>query len=285
MLHRIITLLVFAIITTGFISNNEVENKSDINEQQIENQSAHRIVAHVAEKHLTDEARNLIDELLDGETLTGAAIWSNNVLEFANWNQSETEGANSETQLISALEEKEAILRDQNTSKQKKADALIRLMHLVNYAHMPTNIVSNSGQDIKVVWFGKKTNLHQVWTRDIISHSQLSFSEFASYINGVSRKQITQWKQADYSEWVEESNKLKKKATDFSLAERAYRPECKKPGRRCAKGSTLVHRSTTQPVLGSTYYNEMLPIVKDRMHKAGVRLAGLLNNIFESAQV
>jgi hypothetical protein len=32
--------------------------------------------------------------------------------------------------------------------------------------------------------------------------------------------------------------------------------------------------------LGDDYYNENLPVVKDRLTAAGVRLAKLLNNIF-----
>src|SRR5665213_2158100 len=109
------------------------------------------------------------------------------------------------------------------------------------------------GNDFKVYWFNNPTNLHSVWDTQLIEFQQLSYTEYAIAINHTSAAQRAEWQKSPISYWIFESNRI---------AEKLY-TEIK-------PGDTLSYK-----------YNYMhIDTANLQLLKAGVRLAGLLNQLF-----
>ena len=111
-----------------------------------------------------------------------------------------------------------------------------------------------------MLYFKDRSNLHAVWDTDIIEHERLSYTEFAYFIDKLSEQEITQYQKDPLEKWAEES---------VLLRERIY--------------NTLydyTDRETGLPSFSWNYQHDFLPEVEDRLVKAGVRLAGVLNEIY-----
>ena len=78
---------------------------------------------------------------------------------------------------------KESKVEPLNGSVQLTALAL--LVHLVGDVHQPLHVgrgPDRGGNSITVEWFEKIENLHKVWDEELIENEQLSFSEFAMFL-------------------------------------------------------------------------------------------------------
>ena len=67
-----------------------------------------------------------------------------------------------------------------------KATALAFLVHLVGDIHQPLHVGKNrdlGGNKITVLFFSEKANIHSVWDSRIIEHENLSYTEFAHFID------------------------------------------------------------------------------------------------------
>ena len=74
-------------------------------------------------------------------------------------------------------------LQDPNASLADKQLALRFVVHLVGDLHQPLHVgkcCDKGGNDVKVNWFGKPTNLHAVWDLALVDDEQLSFTELAA---------------------------------------------------------------------------------------------------------
>jgi hypothetical protein len=113
---------------------------------------------------------------------------------------------------------------------------------------------TSGGNTIRVQWFNTPSNLHRIWDSQMIEDQQLSYTEYTRHINhstSAFRKQL----QADpISQWVFES---------YSIAQ-------------------TLHDEITQenPRLSYRYSFDHIHIVEQQLLKGGIRLAGLLNQIF-----
>ena len=70
------------------------------------------------------------------------------------------------------------------------------LVHFVGDLHQPLHLgkkEDKGGNDIDILWFGKKSNLHRLWDSDIIDSSKFSFSELSQNLPAISlkKKKIT----------------------------------------------------------------------------------------------
>ena len=147
-------------------------------------------------------------------------------------------------------------LKKKNLALDKKQLYLKMLIHIVEDVHQPMHTAhadDQGGNGFKVNWFSTPTNLHGVWDSQLIDFQQLSYTEYASAIHFCTAAQRTKWQTAPISEWLYESNQI---------AEKLY-TEIK-------PGDTLNYK----------YNFNHIAIVNQQMLKAGVRLAGLLNQIF-----
>ena len=92
----------------------------------------------------------------------------------------------------------------------------------------------------------------------LIEGEQLSYTEFAEFIDHPDSAQIEALRQGTYRDWAQESFELRARAYEFDPP----------------TGGNL-------PRLRYEYAFEKLPIVRRRLMEGGVRLAAVLNSIFD----
>jgi hypothetical protein len=148
-------------------------------------------------------------------------------------------------------------LKKKDLSKENKLLYLRMLIHIVEDVHQPLHVGhtdDKGGNDIKLTWFNNATNLHSIWDSQLIDFQQLSYTEYTAAINHTTVAQRTEWQKAPISQWLFESNRI---------AEKVY-SEVK-------SGDTL----------NAYKYNfNHIETVNQQLLKAGVRLAGVLNQLF-----
>ena len=102
--------------------------------------------------------------------------------------------------------------------------------------------------------FGQETNLHSLWDSKLIEGENLSYTEFADFINTNNQTLISEYLTSTPTSWLVESN---------NLAESIYN-----------KNETNISYS---------YIFDHMPIIKTRLQQGGIRLAGLLNSLFDES--
>ena len=159
--------------------------------------------------------------------------------------------ANTKIQFI------EKALKDKVTDRNTKVEYLKLLIHIVGDIHQPLHVGrldDKGGNSIKVTWFGEASNLHQVWDEKMINFQQLSYTEYVAAINFTTPEQRKAWQKQPLKEWLYES---------YQLAEKVYAD---------------IHPDDK---LSYNYNFKYIAILNERLLKAGVRLAGILNEIFD----
>ena len=251
--------------------------------------TGHRVVAAIADAQLSGLARAHVKEILGGaESLDEAANWPDEMRSAPGdfWQKTATpwhyvtldgivyDHAPAQGDALEALNHFRTVLRDPNASLADKQTALRFVVHLVGDLHQPLHAgkcCDKGGNDIKVTWFGKPTNLHAVWDSSIVDEEQLSFTELASKLERhTSDRDVIDWWDINPRDWATESAEIREQIY-------ANIPPPKKPADRKAKGEAL-------PDLSYGYVFKFTPVMELRLQKAGVRLAAYLNDIFAEPQ-
>jgi len=230
--------------------------------------TGHRVVARIAEKHLSPKAAGAVAELLGPDTLPEVSTWADEIRSDPDWQRASPwhyinieDGQSFETMarppggdIISQLEQVDAVLRNSKSPREQKIVALKFLVHLVADLHQPLHVGRASdrgGNEIRVTWHGVPANLHQVWDSLIIDAENLSFTEWVEFIDPPAAQQVDEWRRSGYLDWMRESLELRRRAYDVGNSQ-----------------------------LGYAYSYRNLKVVERRLSQAGVRLAGALNSIF-----
>jgi hypothetical protein len=235
--------------------------------------TGHRTVGQIAEWHLSKEATSEVKSLLGRESLAEAATYPDEIRsdpkykETSSWHYVtiedgetyETSKRNPKGDAVEAIRRFVATLRSKSSSKDDKVYALRWLVHLVGDIHQPLHVgrgADRGGNTIEVKWFEKDTNLRSVWDDKMIDSTKLSFTELSRFTDKASTQEIEKWQDSTVLDWVQES---------IQYRDQVYRvPESDKYG-------------------GYKYSYENLPLAKLRLNQAGVRLAGLLNQIYSGS--
>jgi len=240
-------------------------------------QNGHRVVGEIAERHLSDQASRQIAVILDGDGLAEAATWPDEIRSDPSWDHAapwhwmsiddhETLAATARAadgDVLEALARFEAVLRDPQAPRERKAEALRFYVHLVGDVHQPLHVGrrdDRGGNSIRVRWFRENRDLHSVWDEGLIESERLSFTELTRFIDQATPQQVDAWQAAPYEEWVRESFCLRPVVYDF--------------------GPDAPAHAGALPDLGYRYAYRKLPVVEERLLQAGVRLAGRLDAIF-----
>ena len=146
-------------------------------------------------------------------------------------------------------------MKDSNTTNEDKAFYLKFLVHLIGDIHQPLHVgraEDRGGNDIRVKWFGKDTNLHRVWDTHIIDDFQMSYTELAAHLqnnfDSLDIKLMTE------DEWIDESQQIVNK---------------------------VYSQVSNEDNLGYDYIYNNFELVKLQLFTAGLRLASTLNEIFD----
>jgi hypothetical protein len=232
--------------------------------------NGHRIVGQIAAKHLTDEAARAVDCLIGPESLAQVSTWPDEVRSDPAWKKADpwhfisiddgetlaTTQRNPAGDVLEAMQRFEGVLRDPQATPQARSEALKFLVHFVGDVHQPLHVGRRAdfgGNRVEVVWFAENTNLHSVWDSQLIENEKLSFSEFAGFIDHPTLEEIKTWQGSTYADWVLESKELRDRVYNVGDGKLSY---------------------------GYAYQN--ITLIKRRLLQAGVRLAGILNDVFAS---
>ena len=234
----------------------------------------HRICGQIASTYLTPKARLAIEKLLGGESLALAGNWADFVRSdpeynyLTPWHYVDFDKLYTYSEMMDYLNHDANVdaytklnfvvgeLKKNNLDKKSKLFYLHMLIHLVEDVHQPLHVAhaeDKGGNDFKLNWFTNPINMHSLWDTQLIDFQQLSYTEYAAEINHTTATQRAEWQKAPISKWIFESNQI---------TEKLYTEV--KPGDTLNYKYNFTHIAT----------------VNDRLLKAGVRLAGILNQLF-----
>jgi hypothetical protein len=254
--------------------------------------TGHRVVAAIADTQLSGLARAQVEQILGvGESLDEAANWPDEMRSApgAFWQKTATpwhyvtlngiiyDHAPPEGDALEALARFSKTLRDPSASREDKQLALRFIVHLVGDLHQPLHngkCCDKGGNDVKVTWFGKLTNLHAVWDSQIVDDEQLSFTELAAKLERhLSPQDVVKWWDINPRDWISESAEIR----DTLYPTARDLPKLPK-GKKLKKGEQLL------PDLSYTYVYKFTPVMERRLSQGGVRLAAYLNALFAEPQ-
>jgi len=234
----------------------------------------HRAVATIAQRHLTSNTAYVVSAYLGGSGMAEVATWAdeNRDRATAPWHflnlplglsheQFVKLVSQSDGNVYSAIVKTEAQLKDKSLSAEQKNEALKYLIHLVGDAHQPMHVSrkeDKGGNTIQVRFDTKGTNLHTLWDSRLIDHEGLSEAEIAKTYDTAKPEQIKAWQKDSPLEWLWES---------YQISSQLYAEI--KPGQ----------------AIDELYYQKYIPVIRQRIDRAGIRLAGELNRLFNSEPV
>lgn len=236
--------------------------------------NGHRISGQIAYDYLTPKAKLVIDKILGNESMALASNWADFIKSdpafsyLSAWHYIDFDkpytypemqaflSQDTNTDAYTKLNFLIAELKKKDLSADNKLLYLHMLIHIVEDVHQPMHTAhadDKGGNDFKLVWFGKPTNLHSIWDSELIDNQQLSYTEYVSAINHTTAAQRAEWQKAPISQWLFESNQI---------AEKLYTEI--KPNDNLSYKYNFTHIET----------------LNQQLLKGGVRLAGVLNDIF-----
>jgi len=254
--------------------------------------TGHRVVAAIADTQLSGLARAHVEQILgSGESLDEAANWPDEMRSAPGpfWQKTATtwhyvtlngiiyDHAPPEGDALEALSRFSKVLQDPNAGLTDKQLALRFIVHLVGDLHQPLHVgkcCDKGGNDVKVTWFGKPTNLHAVWDSQLVEDEQLSFTELAAKLERhINPEDVVKWWDINPRDWISESAEIR---------DTVYPTKAEMP--RPAKGKKVKKGEAVLPDLSYSYVYRFTPVMERRLSQGGVRLAAYLNALFAEPQ-
>ncbi|MEP2773963.1 MAG: S1/P1 nuclease [Fulvivirga sp.] len=229
----------------------------------------HRAIGAIAQEYLSRKASKKIARVLKGENMAIASTWMDEIRSDEAYDHMETwhwvtipdgmtydQSEKAETgDALEAIERMVNKLKQGNLSEQEEAEALKILIHLVGDIHQPLHVGTGEdagGNQVKIKWFWQSSNLHRVWDSEMIDDKKYSYTELAAAIDYTNKIQVTAWQNSTIRDWTKEAMTLRGQVYDIPEDEN----------------------------LKYEYLYKNWDTVKQQLLKAGVRLAGLLNEIY-----
>lgn len=235
----------------------------------------HRVVGEIAQSHLSKKAKKELRKLIGSETLAWWSNWPDFIKSDSTWNHAspwhyvdlpgnigkeefieglrKLPGKNLYTQIQAMMAE----LKDRSLPIEQRRRALYFLVHLVGDLHQPLHVGRHDdagGNRIVVYWFDKKTNLHTLWDSMLIEFQQYSYTEYAKLLNIAGKEQVRAWQSSSLEDWFYESHVV---------------------------SDSIYAATPNESKLSYRYNYQFQKIMEEQLLKGGLRLATLLNRVFE----
>ncbi len=250
--------------------------------------TGHEAIALIAEAHLSHVAQQRVRELLGNTDLLEASNWPDKIRYTDAWKHTynyhftqSPDGMNylealaqqlpeqrQKGDALRALVKSEDILRDSTIPSDKKVYALKFFLHFFGDYQQPLHTgrpEDRGGNDIRMNWFGRTSNIHSVWDTGIIQErlrpvefageqEPMENSEARRYISLLptpGQDTLADWLKGGMLKWHDESLALR----------------------------TVAYLAPTIP--NKEYFKQTSPVIDQLILKIGHRLAHVLNMIFE----
>lgn len=231
--------------------------------------TGHRSIGQLADNHLSKKARKKVQAILGHDTPAVVGTWMDQIRSYDTYDHThdwhwvtipdgetyESSEKNPKGDIIMTLERLISELKSGGLTNEKEAEHIKMLVHLIGDIHQPLHVgtgTDRGGNNEKVSWFREESNLHRVWDSDMIDERKYSYTELTQVIDHISKEQIKEWQSASVRDWAKESMALRKQVYDL--------PEDGKISYR--------------------YLEDNWKTVELRLAQAGIRLAGILNDIY-----
>ncbi|MBL4663456.1 MAG: S1/P1 nuclease [Flavobacteriaceae bacterium] len=232
--------------------------------------TGHRATGEVAQKHLSRKAKRAIDKLLDGQSLAFVSNYGDDIKSddayrsygpwhYVNFPFDKTYNTHPKSEkgdLVAAINTCVSILKSKSSTKDEKVFHLKMLVHFIGDLHQPLHVGKaddKGANDFQVLWFNEGTNLHSVWDTKMIESYNMSYSELAANTKRLSGAQLKHIMEGDVQSWMAESRTL------------------------CLD---IYANTKAGEKLGYRYMYKYINVARFQMQKGGIRLAVLLNDIF-----
>lgn len=233
--------------------------------------TGHRSIGEIAKMYLSKKAQRNVAEILNGQSLAMVSTFGDDIKsdkrynEFYTWHyvnmpfgvKYEDSEKNEKGDLVTGIKKCQEVISDKNASMEDKAFYLKLLVHFVGDLHQPMHVgktEDKGGNDIQVRWFNDGTNLHRVWDSDMINHFDMTYTELANNTDKISKKQVEFLQKGTLEDWVNETQQHAIKV--YGSAEAGEK-------------------------LGYNYMYENFDLVRSQLQTGGIRLAKVLNDLFE----
>jgi hypothetical protein len=231
----------------------------------------HRIIATVAEDHLNETTKVMIQSLIGNNHLYSIANWADEIRnqrrDTAPWHyvniplagkyDAKRDCPAPKSCVVEKIWEFLKVLMNRNAPTEQRAEALRFIVHFVGDVHQPMHAVKEAagGNGIHV-WFLQSSrcgryecSLHGVWDTSLILHTGLKRDEYTERLEQLIKAERLQSQDGGTPEqWANESARL---AQGAWVRDGAY--------------------------LNGGYYQQQIKVVDAQMALAGLRLARLLN--------
>lgn len=238
--------------------------------------TGHRVIAEIAENHLSGKAKREIKKMLGQERM---AYWAN----WPDFIKSDTTGAwkqasawhyvNIDPQTDFTAFEKDlkaqaganlyaqikvlsSQIKDEKTSEKDRKIALIFLIHMMGDLSQPMHTGRSEdlgGNKINVTYFGEKTNLHSVWDGKLVDSQKYSYTEYAKLLDIKSKGEVEQIQSGTLENWLYDSHQIANK---------------------------IYAQTPNDSKLGYDYQYKFNDTMERQLLYGGLRLAKLLNDLF-----
>jgi hypothetical protein len=231
--------------------------------------TGHRAIGLVAEKHLSAKAKKKLKLLMGQESLAMMSTWMDEIRSDSSYNYTadwhwvtiETgknysdSPKNPNGDVIMTLERLITELKTKKLDRKREIEYVKMIVHLVGDIHQPLHVGccdDRGGNSVKVKWFRNETNLHSVWDSNMIDDTKLSYTELEGALEEPTSEALAQWQKASVRDWATESMTYRKQVYSVGDGNLSFK-----------------------------YSYKNLDAVKLRLEQAGIRLAGVLNEIYK----
>lgn len=268
----------------------------------------HRTVGEIAHRHLTPEARVAVGELLGGLDLARISSWPDEIRSDPTWGCAYTfhfmtippgasypEEGVEEGDVLEAIVYHVGVLRDGEATRESRRQSLAFLTHFVGDIHQPLHVglgCDRGANDITTDFFGEERNLHSVWDSGLLEREGLSYTELAAFLDHLGEAEAAALQASTPLDWARESQALLPGVYTCYSDRRADRCPCFCGG--CDDGRSVFGGCSQRPScelmaaglvrLSWQYQWRNMPVIRERLLAAGVRLAGLLNWVFAEGE-
>jgi hypothetical protein len=233
--------------------------------------TGHRVVGRVAEVHLSNKAKKIVNNLLGGQSLAEAATFADDIKsepafrKFSPWHYVnlspqgtyEEVKDNAEGDIVQGIAYCISVLKDKSTSQADQTFYLKLLIHFIGDLHQPLHVGradDRGGNKIQLQWFDRGTNLHRLWDSNLIDDYGMSYMELSDNLPKLSKAKIREIQQGGVLDWVYEVRGVVNRIYDGVQS-----------------GDKLSYR----------YSYDWWPTVEDQLLRGGLRLAAVLNEIYD----
>lgn len=232
--------------------------------------TGHRAVGAIADQYTSKKTKRHLKKILNHQSLAFVSTFGDEIKadprfkEFETWHyvnmapeeDYESSKKNPKGDLVTGIAYCQKVLKDDHASNADKMFYLKMLVHLVGDLHQPLHIgreEDRGGNDIKLKWNHRDTNLHRLWDSQMLESYNMSYSELADNTDFLTKKEVQDLQQGSVVDWVNSTQKLANVIYD-SVEE----------------GENLYY----------AYSYKYLNVARTQLQIAGIRLAKILNDLF-----